>query len=167
MPVLDLIRTESYDIATIPKSKCGIATKDGQRPVTFSTILSVEAQEPFLLVAGRSDGAISTWRKMGGRELALSTRTPHLGEVHALAYSNQPDLCETGAGLLFSGSTDRTIEVRTVWSDAAVEETCIQTLEGHSSTVTSLVDSRRGFLVSVSKDNTLRVFHCLFLLDLV
>jgi len=80
--------------------------------VTFTNILTVEPREntaglPFLLVAGRSDGVISRFIKMGGKEQNCSTRSPHLGEVQALAYSDNPELCLGIPGLLFSGSTDR------------------------------------------------------------
>ena len=90
----------------------------------------------------------------------MQTFSPHRGAVRTLLYSNNPTLCSgyTGDGLLFSGSEDRTIKVWEVWAEKSMEETCKQTLVGHGSTVTAIVE-RAGALVSCSTDGTVRVWR--------
>lgn len=83
--------------------------------------------------------------------------TQHTAEVRCLLFANNKKF--TGPqcnGLLFSGSLDRSIKV---WGMSGGNQiTAVQTLFGHNSTVTNLVDGTDGSVLSCSEDGTLRVW---------
>jgi WD40 repeat protein len=83
--------------------------------------LSIQGDVVSLIVAGRSDGGISFWRSKERRikftnsvhkENMLQSRGGvHNGPVTALGYCSDPSVTCGRTGLLFSGSSDRTIKV--------------------------------------------------------
>ena len=137
---------------------------------TFCCFERAESGYNSLLIGGRSDGALVLWRmqdatsRYGGlsrdnKEEFLKSRRHHQGSVNALVYSEDSHF-GTGSpgGLLFSGSADRTIKVWDVWADKQQDETCVQTLVGHGATVTDIVCSGRGSVISCARDCTFRIW---------
>lgn len=122
-----------------------------------------------MIAAGRSDGAISFWRSkerrikftniMHKENILQSRGGAHTGAVTSLGYSSDPSVTFGRSGLLFTGSTDRTIKVWDVWADKAVFETCVCTLVGHGATVSAVLDSRKGYIVSSSNDGSVKVWR--------
>jgi len=106
------------------------------------------------MAVGRNDGAISIFRspERVSKEALLKSRHPHLGAVTSLAFCARRNI-------LFSGSSDRTIKVWNACADRGSPETLIQTLTGHSSSVTGLVDSGQSFMVSCSADCSVRLWR--------
>lgn len=131
--------------------------------------LSFQGPMTGMIVAGRSDGGLAFWRSKERKfkfinsvykESILQSRGgEHRGPVISLAYSNDPSVTFGRSGLLFTGSADRTIKVWDVWADKAMPETCLQTLVGHGATVTGIVDSRKGYIVSCSNDGSVKTWR--------
>lgn len=131
--------------------------------------ISFQGELTGMIAAGRSDGGVSFWRSKERRikftnsvhkENILQTRgESHIGAVTALGYSNHPSVTFGRSGLLFTGSNDRTIKVWDVWADKAVFETCVCTLVGHGATVSAIVDSRKGYIVSSSYAGSVKVWR--------
>lgn len=126
------------------------------RVVTFTdVIISFRAADGATMMAvGRTDGTVSAFRApaRASREVPLDSRQPHLGAITSLAYCAERNV-------LFSGSSDRTIKVWNPWADKGAPEALVQTLTGHSSSVTGLVDSGQSFMVSCSADCSVRLWR--------
>jgi len=94
------------------------------------------------------------------RELVLRSSRPHLGNVTAIAYSEDPLLLPHGyQGLLFTGSSDRSLRVWNAWADIGSDEACIQHVSEHAFTVTGIVGTGVGSVVSCSLDSTVRLWR--------
>ena len=144
-----------------------------EKPLVFTSIFLAERAggECDILIAGRSDGSIVLWRlsesnKTAGRggtsreyrDELLGGHHPHRGMVNCIVYSEHTSFAHGSRGLLFSGSSDRTIKVWDVWARTE-EDVIIQTIVGHGSTITALVDGRDGSVISASTDSTIRVWR--------
>jgi WD40 repeat protein len=83
--------------------------------------------------------------------------TQHTAEVRCLLFTNNKKFTSAASnGLLFSGSLDRSIKV---WSmTGGNQSTPVQTLFGHSSTITNMVDGADGSVLSCSEDGSLRMW---------
>jgi WD40 repeat protein len=104
--------------------------------------------------------------------------TQHSAEVTCLMYSDNVRFIGAHChGLAFSGSLDRSIKV---WNNDVSSGCLVQTLFGHSGSITAIVDGRDGTVLSTSEDGSLRVwmpqrgrammlnpfFECSFILNL-
>lgn len=98
-----------------------------------------------ILFAGMEDGSILVWRwnSVAGEFEPAATMKGHSGPVHSLVIG-------AGHGKLYSGSAD----CINVW-DQTLQ--CIQTIDGHSKEVTSLVCWDR-YLMSASLDKRLKIW---------
>ena len=83
--------------------------------------------------------------------------TQHNAEVNCLLFSSHKRFTNPqSSGLIFSGSLDRSIKV---WSMSVGNQTThVQTLFGHSSAITKLVDGTDGTILSCSEDGSLRMW---------
>lgn len=83
--------------------------------------------------------------------------TQHNAEVSCMLFSSHKRFTNAQSmGLLFSGSLDRSIKV---WSmSVGNQSTPVQTLFGHSSTISKLVDGTDGTILSCSEDGSLRMW---------
>ena len=94
------------------------------------------------------------------KDAPVATARNHQGAVTTLMYSCDPLFSVgTSGGLLFTGSADRTIKVWDIWGDQQQEETCVQTLVGHGATVTAMVDSGYGSIITCACDCTFRIWQ--------
>ena len=133
---------------------CTFTTGSDDTTITCHTLLA----ERRLLFAGMADGSIAVWRRR--QHEAMSDSRPHIlkghtGHVRSMLLVQQSGLGQEGY-LLFSCSADRTIRV---WDPAVrdLSKACVQTLQGHGGTVTSLAYCE-GVLVSSSTDSTIRAW---------
>ena len=117
-----------------------------------------------MLVAGRTDGAISFWRTRKRstpsvfKDAVLVSRQRHSGAVASLLYTEDARVCGGVKGVLLSGAYDRTIKIWDFWEKTGAE-TCVQTLRGHGQTITGILFSR-GFIISCSLDGSIRTWKC-------
>ena len=83
--------------------------------------------------------------------------TQHTAEVRCLLFSNNKRFTNPQSnGLLFSGSLDRSIKI---WSITGGNQIApVQTLFGHSATITNLVDGSDGSVLSCSEDGSVRMW---------
>lgn len=90
-------------------------------------------------------------------EITKEPGTQHNAEVNCLLFSSHKRFTNPqSTGLLFSGSLDRSIKV---WSmSVGNQSTHVQTLFGHSSAITKLVDGTDGTVLSCSEDGSLRMW---------
>eukprot|EP01038_Epipyxis_sp_PR26KG_P008314 gene8314-11248_t len=81
----------------------------------------------------------------------------HNAEVVILIYSCNKKLINSHVpGILFSGSLDRSIKV---WNINNVSNPLMQTLIGHSGSITSIVDGNDGTILSCSSDGYVRMWR--------
>jgi len=114
-----------------------------------------------LLFVGSQNGEILSFeitRRLTRHNLKadkISKGSAHTGTVSCLVYTLNPRLCHTPkAGLLISGSSDRTIKI---WSPSSLKP-IVQTLVGHNGSIASVQDGGDGTLVSCAVDGGLRVW---------
>jgi WD40 repeat protein len=100
-----------------------------------------------LLLSGSDDLTIKLWNLCNAE--CLKTFIGHSGPIFSLLINSNEDE-------LFSGSADRTIRVWNLKNDGYNE--CLQTLNGHSNSVESLVKSN-NYLISCSDDQTIKFWH--------
>ena len=127
------------------------------KAVSFSSVMCkfVSSTSQSMMAAGRTDGGVSVWKEpelRSSRESSIKTSAGHLGAVTSMCYHAERDW-------LFTGSNDRTIKIWDPFLGPGSAEPCLQTLQGHSSTVTGLVDSSEGAIISCSLDCSLRVWR--------
>eukprot|EP00520_Triparma_pacifica_P013768 CAMPEP_0118631748 /NCGR_PEP_ID=MMETSP0785-20121206/71_1 /TAXON_ID=91992 /ORGANISM="Bolidomonas pacifica, Strain CCMP 1866" /LENGTH=200 /DNA_ID=CAMNT_0006522461 /DNA_START=136 /DNA_END=735 /DNA_ORIENTATION=+ len=156
------------------KRQAGSAIEEGSQYLSVYTL----AMEPALLLAGTKAGGIVYWKlgqtnKHGGQKkerqshvLSSASNGPHHGTITALCYSEQEEFVRwarnnEARGLLFSGGADRLIKIWDIWAymDRG-EDPLMQTLAGHTHTVTDLVDSGiNGGIISSSLDKTIKIWQ--------
>lgn len=153
---------EDYRITTMPSVG---GTPSNGSPLSFGPItLAARDKEFSMLIAGRSDGSLSSWKvthKIGNsggspRETVLLTTEPHHGHITAMNYFKSPTF-RTGH-VLVSTSIDRTIKLWDCWADMTADP-LLETLVGHGATVTAISDTGGGSLVSSSADGTIRLWR--------
>jgi WD40 repeat protein len=90
-------------------------------------------------------------------DVTKDSGTQHNAEVSCLLFSsNKRFTSSQSTGLLFSGSLDRSIKI---WSMGVGNQSSpVQTLFGHSSTISKLVDGTDGTVLSCSEDGSLRMW---------
>ena len=112
----------------------------------------------------------------------ISRDLSHGGQVTCLMHSSHPKLSsDSPYGVLYSGSTDRTIKVsliiysshqkmynyyvtceqhyvNQVWMPNANGPKLLQTLYGHEGSITQITDSHDGTILSISVDGTVRLW---------
>lgn len=118
-----------------------------------------------MLFIGMENGKIFTMQITAGQlphnvrpiDITKDAGTQHSAEVSCLLYSNHKRFINhQNNGLLFSGSLDRSIKI---WSVSVGNQTVpVQTLFGHDSTISKLVDSSDGNILSCSEDGSLRMW---------
>lgn len=90
-------------------------------------------------------------------DITKDAGTQHNAEVNCLLISSHKRFTNAQCtGLLFSGSLDRSIKV---WAmNVGNQITPVQTLFGHSSAISKLVDGTDGTILSCSEDGSLRMW---------
>lgn len=94
-------------------------------------------------------------------ELTRAAGTNHNAEVSCLLFcTHKKYVSAQCVGILFSGSLDRSIKVWSIASsiNTSTPNTLVQTLFGHTSAVTDIVDGKDGCVLSASEDGTLRMW---------
>ncbi len=105
------------------------------------------------LFGGRNDGQIIAWRQNRAHsELKDVALKGHKGNIFSLNF-----ISEYCSGLLISTSADRTIKVWDPWQ-RDVSNSCIQTLVGHSGSVTCSTFHDEA-IISGSSDQTIRIWR--------
>lgn len=126
---------------------------------------SMEVGHYDMLFLGMENGKIFVMQITTGQlphnirpmDITKDAGTQHSAEVSCMLYSNHKRfLNHQNNGLLFSGSLDRSIKV---WSVSAGNQiVAVQTLFGHDSTISKLVDSSDGSILSCSEDGSMRMW---------
>jgi WD40 repeat protein len=155
------------------KRMAGTAIEEGSQNLSVFTL----APDPKLLLAGTKAGGVVYWQlgetnKHGGQKkerqshvLSSASRSPHNGMITALCYSEHEEFVrwvkDEARGLLFSGGADRLIKIWDIWTYMERgEDPLMQTLAGHTHTVTGLVDSGiEGGIISSSLDKTIKIWQ--------
>ena len=134
---------EDFRITTVPCS--GSTPGLNGSPLSFDPLTFARGKEYSLLLAGRSDGNVSSWKvtekvNTGGapKENVLSSREPHLGHISAMEYFESSTF--TGGRVLVTSSFDRTCKLWDPWVDVTADPH-LQTLVGHGATVTAITDT--------------------------
>eukprot|EP00743_Colponemidia_sp_Colp-15_P004981 GILK01005367.1.p1 GENE.GILK01005367.1~~GILK01005367.1.p1 ORF type:complete len:818 (+),score=111.10 GILK01005367.1:64-2517(+) len=111
------------------------------------------------LFAGLSDGKLVVWkdRQTGApsaKEDVPFEYTDHIGAIRCITYVEG-----IGSGLLFTGSSDRTIKVWDPWVGPTTKP-CVQTLNGHGGSIISMAYAESyHILASSSTDNTICIWR--------
>ncbi|GMI46643.1 hypothetical protein TrCOL_g11435 [Triparma columacea] len=169
---VNFAKTETFRMVH-KKRLAGSAIEEGSQSLSVYTL----ASDPKLLLAGTKAGGVVYWQlgetnKHGGQKkerqshvLSSASKSPHNGMITALCYSEQEEFVrwvkDSARGLLFSGGADRLIKVWDVWAYMDTgDEPLMQTLAGHTHTVTGLVDSGiEGGIISSSLDKTIKIWQ--------
>lgn len=159
---MDFTRYETISCATLPRN-ARRTVSDRYLSYCFGPLGS-----ELCIYFGCESGGISQWRAFGEAhggvlrferrdEAFQSSKQKHLGSVTAIRYIQHERFGGGGGGLLFSGSSDRSIKVWDVNSER--EEKCVQTLVDHGATVSQLLDGTDGSVISCALDCTVKVWR--------
>ena len=108
------------------------------------------------IVSGSDDNTIKVWdiASAGGR--LLNTLKGHTSSVSSVAVTPDGTKIVSGSGGFLSGSGDKTIKV---WDIASAGGRLLNTLEGHTGSVSSVAITPDGTkIISGSYDNTIKVW---------
>ena len=113
------------------------------------------------LYAGIDTGELRLWDfSVGARKQAWLLIGSHKGSITSVAAISASSRVNAAAGLVLSGSADASIKVWDVKLRVQETHVCVQTLVGHSGTVTSLVH-RGACILSSSTDCTVRIWKAI------
>ena len=110
------------------------------------------------LYAGIDTGELRLWDfSVGARKQAWLLVGTHKGSITSVLAVSASSKVNAAAGLVLSGSADSSIKVWDVKLRVQETHVCVQTLVGHTGTVTSLVH-RGACILSSSTDCTVRIW---------
>ena len=113
------------------------------------------------LYVGIDTGELRLWDfSVGARKQAWLLIGSHKGSITSVAAISASSRVNAAAGLILSGSADASIKVWDVKLRVQETHVCVQTLVGHSGTVTSLVH-RGACILSSSTDCTVRIWKAI------
>ncbi|KAL0022030.1 hypothetical protein WJX77_007822 [Trebouxia sp. C0004] len=113
------------------------------------------------LYAGIDTGEVRLWDfSVGARKQAWLLIGSHKGSVTSVLAVTSSSRVNAAAGLVLSGSADATIKVWDVKLRVQETHVCVQTLVGHTGTVSSLVH-RGACILSSSTDCTVRIWKAI------
>ena len=110
------------------------------------------------LYAGIDTGELRLWDfSVGSRKSAWLLIGSHKGSVTSVLAVSSGSRINAAAGLVLTGSADASIKVWDIKLRVQETHVCVQTLVGHTGTVTSLVH-RGACILSSSTDCTIRIW---------
>lgn len=110
------------------------------------------------LYAGIDTGELRLWDfSVGARKQAWLFIGSHKGSITSVLAVSASSRVDAAAGLVLSGSADASIKVWDVKLRVQETHVCVQTLVGHTGTVTALVH-RGACILSSSTDCTVRIW---------
>ena len=113
------------------------------------------------LYVGIDTGELRLWDfSVGARKQAWLLIGSHKGSITSVAAISASSRVNAAAGLVLSGSADASIKVWDVKLRVQETHVCVQTLVGHTGTVTSLVH-RGACILSSSTDCTVRIWKAI------
>ncbi|KAA6427784.1 MAG: hypothetical protein FRX49_02447 [Trebouxia sp. A1-2] len=113
------------------------------------------------LYAGIDTGELRLWDfSVGARKQAWLLIGSHKGSITSVLAVSASSRVNAAAGLVLSGSADASIKVWDVKLRVQETHVCVQTLVGHTGTVTSLVH-RGACILSSSTDCTVRIWKAI------
>ena len=110
------------------------------------------------LYAGIDSGELRLWEfRAGARQQAWLLIGAHKGSISSVLAVNSISRIDAAAGLVLTGSADASIKIWDVKLRVQETHVCVQTLVGHTGTVTSIVH-RGSCILSSSTDCTIRIW---------
>lgn len=155
---------EKFSVSNNSRISCYIFSENVTGVKTTNTLLLNEQLD--LLHLGSENGKIYFVPITNGSlpihnfrplDMTKDVDTRHAAEISCMLFSTTNIFTNTqNIGLLFSGSLDRAIKVWSINIDHS--STFVQTLFGHTSRITDIIDGKDGTVLSTSEDGTLRVW---------